>query len=51
MGTADYCLVKADHFSHRARAPTAGDRTSAPPPDSTMPAHCTSRAAFPFRAV
>ena len=31
MGTSDYCLVKADHFSHRARAPTAGDRTSAPP--------------------
>ena len=25
MGTADYCLVKADHFPHRARAPTAGD--------------------------
>ena len=32
MGTADYCLVKADHFPYRARAPTAGDRTSAPPP-------------------
>ena len=32
MGTAACHPVKAYHFPHRARAPTAGDRTSAPPP-------------------